>query len=84
MTIIFIVPVANVDPSSMPAGDDSHAEMKVALGRHIESNCMHVSPFKQGRADNELYSMSTAIPIPKLSSMGIGPLSRIVGIFLIR
>ncbi len=80
MTVIFIPRVANVDLSSKPAGEDSHAEVKVALGQRIESNLMHVSPFKCSLADNKLYSMSTAIPIPKLLAKGIGPLSRIVGV----
>ncbi len=69
MTVIFIAPVANVEPSSIPTSDDSYARVIVALGQRIESNCMNLSPLKRGSPDNKLYSMSAAIPIPRTEQL---------------
>ncbi len=49
-----MAPAVNVAPSSIPDDNDSHAAVKVALGHHIESNCMMDSPFNRGFADKEL------------------------------
>jgi hypothetical protein len=54
VTVIFIVPVAKVEPSSIPDGDNLHAKVKVALGHCIKSNCINDSPFNRGLADKEL------------------------------
>jgi len=44
VTVILIPPEVKVEPFSMPAGEDSHVDVKVALARRIESNCMNLSP----------------------------------------
>lgn len=74
MTLMFVPPEVKVEPSLMPAGEDSQADEKVALARRIESNCMNASPDIRGLAERELNSMSTAMAIPELSAKGIGPL----------
>jgi hypothetical protein len=42
-----------VDPSLVLADNDSHAEVKVALGLHMEPNCICSSPLMRGTAVNK-------------------------------
>jgi hypothetical protein len=46
--VAFMEPKAYVDCSPIPARDNSHTEVKVALRQHIESNWMNACPFKCG------------------------------------
>jgi hypothetical protein len=71
-----------VEPSLVPAGDDSHAEVKVALGLRMDLNCICNSHFMRGTASKEWNRSSTAKPMPSPSDMGIGPCGGIVGVFL--
>ena len=54
VTVILIPPEVKVEPSLMPTGEDFHADVKVALARRIESNCMNLSPVIRGFAEREL------------------------------
>ncbi len=38
--VIFVILDEKEDPSFVPMGDDSQADVKVALGLRIELNCM--------------------------------------------
>ncbi len=78
-----VIPVDIVAPSCIPVGDNSHAAVWVALGLLIKLNWMCVSPFNLGEADRELNRRVTAIPIPTLSDIGMGPLGGIGGVIWI-
>ena len=58
------VPTVMDEPSRMPSGDDSQADVYVALGFLIVSNWIWVSPCSLGLAFSELNRMLTAIAIP--------------------
>jgi hypothetical protein len=71
-----------VDPSVVPAGEDSHRDENVALGLRTDSYWMCDSPFSRGTAVMEWNKSSTAKPIPTLSLSGMGPRVGIEGVFL--
>ena len=74
------MPIVMDEPSRMPLGDNSQADVYVALGLLIESNRMWVSPCSLGLAVRELNSMLTAIANPTWSVMGMGPCGGIGGV----
>ncbi len=74
--------IENIEPYFIPVGDDYHADVKVALGLLMESNCIWDSPLIRGTAVIEWNNSSTASPMPTLSDMGIGPWGGINGVFL--
>ena len=58
------MPVVMDEPSRIPFGDDSQADVCVALGLLIESNWMCDSPDRRGLAVKELNNRLTATAIP--------------------